>query len=475
MRRTRSHPDSADRLVGAGRHRRRRGRGDRWPSCAACRRPTRASASTPRWSRCRGGSGCGRASAARRRRSSPSCGARCSGAGPRGVAREKLAPRLGPPAPPREGGRGRGRGGGRGVPADDVAPRAGPPRALRGGVARGRRSSTRRRSQRLMEEDPDEALALLADLTGRHRSRACGSWPAGWPGGSSSTWPAGPRPPAGRRQASSPSPSSPTAATSTSTPASRRWPRPAPTARAPDAERPAGPGLGASRARRCAWWSTAAGRWAGGRWPPPRVAAAAVAWRAPDGLQRARLRPGRRRGQGPGRIPSRRRRWSTTCWRCGASAPPTSPARCRWRRRSWQRSRAGRRVAVLLSDCRATVPGDVVGAARGLDELCIVAPAGDAEEARELAASVGARFATVDGPSQIPEALAAVLGELTARPPRPSDAHRFRAAFGRRSAAPLAVARRLHRGRGLAGVGSRACVTGRWGRRAGRCRRRCPR
>jgi Mg-chelatase subunit ChlD len=76
-----------------------------------------------------------------------------------------------------------------------------------------------------------------------------------------------------------------------------------------------------------------------------------------------------------------------------------------------QRSRAGRRVAVLLSDCRATVPGDVVGAARGLDELCIVAPAADAEEARVLAASLGARLATVDGPSDIPAALAAVLGE----------------------------------------------------------------
>ena len=76
-----------------------------------------------------------------------------------------------------------------------------------------------------------------------------------------------------------------------------------------------------------------------------------------------------------------------------------------------QRSAAGRRVAVLLSDCRATVPGDVVAVARGLDELCIVAPAADADEARALAASIGARLATVDGPSGIPDALAAVLDE----------------------------------------------------------------
>ena len=40
-----------------------------------------------------------------------------------------------------------------------------------------------------------------------------------------------------------------------------------------------------------------------------------------------------------------------------------------------QRSPAGRRVAVLLSDCRATTPGDVVAAARDLHELCILAPA----------------------------------------------------------------------------------------------------
>ncbi|RLE21353.1 MAG: hypothetical protein DRJ50_09335, partial [Actinobacteria bacterium] len=38
------------------------------------------------------------------------------------------------------------------------------------------------------------------------------------------------------------------------------------------------------------------------------------------------------------------------------------------------RSRAGRKVAILLSDCRATVPGDIVGAASRLDELVIIAP-----------------------------------------------------------------------------------------------------
>ncbi|MFM8529538.1 MAG: VWA domain-containing protein, partial [Ilumatobacteraceae bacterium] len=75
------------------------------------------------------------------------------------------------------------------------------------------------------------------------------------------------------------------------------------------------------------------------------------------------------------------------------------------------RSRAGRRIAVVLSDCRATVEGDVEAAARGLDEVVILAPAGDVVEARALAMSVGARLATVDGPSDVPAALQTVLGD----------------------------------------------------------------
>lgn len=75
------------------------------------------------------------------------------------------------------------------------------------------------------------------------------------------------------------------------------------------------------------------------------------------------------------------------------------------------RSRAGRRIAVVLSDCRATVEGDVEAAARGLDEVVILAPASDDAEARVLAAAVGARLATVDGPSDVPSALQTVLGD----------------------------------------------------------------
>jgi len=69
------------------------------------------------------------------------------------------------------------------------------------------------------------------------------------------------------------------------------------------------------------------------------------------------------------------------------------------------RSRAGRKVTVLLSDCRATVDGDPVAAAAGLGELVVVAPDSDAEEAQAFAARVGARCLTISGPSEVADAL----------------------------------------------------------------------
>jgi Mg-chelatase subunit ChlD len=73
------------------------------------------------------------------------------------------------------------------------------------------------------------------------------------------------------------------------------------------------------------------------------------------------------------------------------------------------RSRAGRKIVVLLSDCRATEPGDPALAAAGLDELIIVAPESDAEEAEELATRTGASMVTVSGPSDVARALSAAL------------------------------------------------------------------
>lgn len=72
-------------------------------------------------------------------------------------------------------------------------------------------------------------------------------------------------------------------------------------------------------------------------------------------------------------------------------------------------SSAPRRVAILLSDCRSTEPGDVVGAATTLDELIVIAPEGDSDDAAALADAVGARWTTVAGPSSIVAAMARVL------------------------------------------------------------------
>ncbi len=75
------------------------------------------------------------------------------------------------------------------------------------------------------------------------------------------------------------------------------------------------------------------------------------------------------------------------------------------------RSGAGRKVTVLLSDCRATVDGDAVAAAGALDELVIVAPESDDAEAQDLAAATGARITTVAGPSDAADALARALDD----------------------------------------------------------------
>jgi Mg-chelatase subunit ChlD len=73
------------------------------------------------------------------------------------------------------------------------------------------------------------------------------------------------------------------------------------------------------------------------------------------------------------------------------------------------RATAARKIAILLSDCRPTVDGDVIGAAAGIPELVVVAPEQDCAEAVSFAQQCGARMATVAGPSQVVEALASVL------------------------------------------------------------------
>ncbi len=87
--------------------------------------------------------------------------------------------------------------------------------------------------------------------------------------------------------------------------------------------------------------------------------------------------------------------------------------------RQLERSRAKRRITILMSDCRATTGGDAVAVAHRLEELCILAPADDCDEAVEFASRVGARIAEIDGPSGIPIAIQHLLeGSQLSRPTR---------------------------------------------------------
>ena len=80
--------------------------------------------------------------------------------------------------------------------------------------------------------------------------------------------------------------------------------------------------------------------------------------------ERDRLRRRRARAPAPGRVAARRPRSSTTCSRCAARAAPISRWRCARRPRELAREPAAERLAIVLSDCRATAGGDPLGRAR---------------------------------------------------------------------------------------------------------------
>ncbi len=73
------------------------------------------------------------------------------------------------------------------------------------------------------------------------------------------------------------------------------------------------------------------------------------------------------------------------------------------------RSTARRRIVIMLSDCRSTEPGDAVAAADAIEELVIIAPAGDDDDARDFARQTGAVVTTVTGPSEIADAFGRAL------------------------------------------------------------------
>jgi len=77
-------------------------------------------------------------------------------------------------------------------------------------------------------------------------------------------------------------------------------------------------------------------------------------------------------------------------------------------------ARAQRQVVILLSDCRSTDDDDTVETARGLQELIILAPADDHEQAEQLAQQAGAQWAALAHP--LDAALA--LDRLLAAPVR---------------------------------------------------------
>ncbi len=70
------------------------------------------------------------------------------------------------------------------------------------------------------------------------------------------------------------------------------------------------------------------------------------------------------------------------------------------------RSSAPRKRVILLSDCRPTAGTPPELECSGIDELHIIAPADDCEDARRLAGAVGAKFAPLIGPSHIPSVFA---------------------------------------------------------------------
>ena len=72
-------------------------------------------------------------------------------------------------------------------------------------------------------------------------------------------------------------------------------------------------------------------------------------------------------------------------------------------------ARSGRRITILLSDCRATDEQDPVPAGAALDELMVMAPADDCVEAKEFAAATGARLETMADAADAPAALARLL------------------------------------------------------------------
>ena len=73
------------------------------------------------------------------------------------------------------------------------------------------------------------------------------------------------------------------------------------------------------------------------------------------------------------------------------------------------RSRASRRLTLLLSDCRPTAGGSPEPDAATLDELVVLAPEDDHEDAEALAAALGLRWYPLGGPTTVTRSLRSAL------------------------------------------------------------------
>lgn len=73
------------------------------------------------------------------------------------------------------------------------------------------------------------------------------------------------------------------------------------------------------------------------------------------------------------------------------------------------RSTAGRRITMVMSDCRATTGGDPLPQADGTHELAVLAPEGDTADAEAFADTLGARWTELHGITSVPDAIGAVL------------------------------------------------------------------
>ncbi|MEZ5256168.1 MAG: AAA family ATPase [Ilumatobacteraceae bacterium] len=405
VRRTRNHPDLR---VGSS----VRGRStsppssSRSPRFAADPSTTTRSAWTPPSSRCPGGCGSVRVEPALRSRSSPSCGTSCSGHSRTRPIREKRTGRR------RQRSRALTK---EGAAAEEAVQEAGRKTTSRRDLSRNEHFEQispevgeldEEAFEELAGEDLDEALALLADMAGATDQRLrelARRLAARLTLELSRRGPSKPRG-VGRLERQRFRPDGGDLDLDASLDALAERARRAP----PDRGGPLDPGWGTPRTALCLLVDRS-GSMGGKPLATNAVAAAAVASRNPDDYSVVAFSKDcvvvrsqdvlRSADAVIGDVLTLRGHGTTDV----AGALVTAA-------RQLARSNAGRKITVLLSDCRATVPGDVLAAAGSLDELVILAPEGDDDEAK-LASQIGARVQTVAGPGQVAEALQSLLDD----------------------------------------------------------------